>query len=88
MKGFRDSNFGFDLASKRQNLAFFGINLGSLWLYLGSFWVRFFTIVNKDGQSLGSFFQKKYFRGTGARSQEPESRIGRRRRHYDELKAL
>jgi hypothetical protein len=28
---------------------------------LASFWVRFFTIVNNDGQSLASFFQKKYF---------------------------
>jgi hypothetical protein len=48
--------FGFKL----KNLAFFGINLGSLWLYLGSFWVRFFTIVNNDGHSLGSFFQKTF----------------------------
>jgi hypothetical protein len=37
--------------------------LGSFWLYLGSFWVRFLTIVNKDGQSLGSFFQKNIFAG-------------------------
>ena len=44
-----------------QNLAFFGINLGSLWLFLGSFWVRFFTIINNDGQSLASFFQKNFF---------------------------
>ena len=79
MKGFRDSNFGFDLASKRQNLAFFGINLGSLWLYLGSFWVRFFTIVNNDGHSLGSFFQKNFFSETRSskledRSENPRSR--------------
>jgi hypothetical protein len=67
--------------------------LGSNWVYLGSFgsslgsfWVRFLTIVNNDGQSLGSFFGEKYFRGTGARSQESESRIGRCRRHGDELK--
>jgi len=45
--------------------------LGSFGFSLGSFWVRFLTIVNNDGQSLGSF-GKKYFRGTGARSQEPE----------------
>jgi hypothetical protein len=44
--------------------------LGSKWLpgskwapFLGSFWVRFLTIVNKDGQSLGSFFQKNIFAG-------------------------
>ena len=55
-------------------MAFFGINLGSLWLYLGSFWVRFFTIVNNDGPSLGSFFQKNIFAGQDPefRSQKPE----------------
>jgi hypothetical protein len=30
--------------------------LGSIWLYLGSFWVRFFTILNNDGHSLGSIW--------------------------------
>jgi hypothetical protein len=57
-------------------LAFFGINLGSLWLYLGSFWVRFFTIVNNDGQSLGSFFQKTFFGQDhlGIRADQPVSR--------------
>jgi hypothetical protein len=35
--------------------------LASLWLSLGSIWVRFLTIVNNDGQSLGSFSEKKYF---------------------------
>jgi hypothetical protein len=55
------AGFGF----KGEKLAFFGINLGSLWLYLGSFWVRFFTIVNNDGHSLGSFFQKNFFGESG-----------------------
>jgi hypothetical protein len=55
--GFGDSNFGFELAFKGQKPAF----LGSIWLYLGSIWVRFFTIVNNNGQSLGSFFQKNFF---------------------------
>jgi hypothetical protein len=35
--------------------------LGSIWLYLGSIWVRFLTIVNNDGQSLASFWEKNIF---------------------------
>jgi hypothetical protein len=31
------------------------------WGYLGSFWVRFFKIINNDGQSLASFFGKNIF---------------------------
>jgi len=48
--------------------------LASFWLYLGSIWVRFFTIVNNDGHSLGSFFQKNIFAGQEPefRSQKPE----------------
>jgi hypothetical protein len=32
--------------------------LGSLGFSLDSIWVRFFKIINNDGQSLASFFQK------------------------------
>jgi hypothetical protein len=48
--------------------------LGSFGLSLGSFWVRFLTIVNNDGQSLGSFFGKNIFAGQTpeVRSQNPE----------------
>jgi hypothetical protein len=48
--------------------------LGSFGSNLGSFWVRFFTIVNNDGQSLASFFQKNIFAGQEpeVRSQNPE----------------
>jgi len=52
----------------------FWFYLGSFGLNLGSFWVRFFTIVNNDGHSLGSFFQKNFFAGREAEvwSQKPE----------------
>jgi hypothetical protein len=48
--------------------------LGSFGFSLGSFWVRFFKIVNNDGQSLGSFFGKNIFAGqeSEVRSLNPE----------------
>jgi hypothetical protein len=50
------------------------VYLASFWLYLGSIWVRFFKIVNNDGQSLASFWEKNIFavQEPEVRSQNPE----------------
>jgi hypothetical protein len=71
VKGFWGSNFGFKLASKESKTGFFWVRLASVWVRFG---FVFFTIVNNDGQSLASFFQKKYFAGPEpeVRSQKPE----------------
>jgi hypothetical protein len=37
----------------------FWVHRGLILAFGGHIWVRFFTILNNDGQSLASFFQKK-----------------------------